>query len=292
MKHPWKHALVVAVLGITGAFDTVARAQIQYKTGQHVMPFYEGWRKNADGTYDMIFGYYNLNWEEDLYIPIGPDNSISGAPGGPDQGQPTIFFRRKDVTPPGERREQFVFQVRLPKEWTPTQQVVWTLTANGKTDRVIATLMPVEEVDDIIIAENRGGALIPENKPPTIDLSASATTVALPTPVTLTAIFSDDGLPKPRKTPVSSVPGVAPRPPKGPLVKWVYYRGPGLGAVTFEPARTPITSGKATVKTTATFTQPGTYVLRAWAEDGALYATKEVTITVTGRPSTQGQGAR
>lgn len=292
MRHVKKYALVAMTVGFISGLGAVAGAQIQYRTGQHVMPFYEGWIRNGDGTIDMIFGYYNLNWEEDLQIPVGPDNSFTGVPGGPDQGQPTIFFRRKDVQPPGERREQFVFRVRLPKDWGRTQEATWTLRANGRIDKVVATLMPVEEVDSVIIAENRGGGIIEGNQPPTVELSASATYVALPNSVTLTAVFADDGLPKPRATPRATVPGVAPRPPRGPLVKWIYYRGPSVDAVRFEPDRAPITTTSATVKTVATFTQPGTYVLRAWAEDGPLYDTKNVTITVTGQAAAQDRGAR
>ena len=38
-----------------------------------------------------------------------------------------------------------------------------------------------------------------------------------------------------------------------------------------------------------TFDEPGTYVLRGRADDGALYADEEVTITVTPRPISKPQ---
>ena len=63
-------------------------------------------------------------------------------------------------------------------------------------------------------------------------------------------------------------------------VKWVYYRGPGVGLVKFDPERSAVTEGQATTK--VTFKQPGTYMLRAFADDGALIATSEVTVTVKG----------
>jgi hypothetical protein len=37
--------------------------------------------RNADGSFDMVFGYFNRNWEEQLSIPAGPDNMVE--PGGP-----------------------------------------------------------------------------------------------------------------------------------------------------------------------------------------------------------------
>ena len=37
----------------------------------------------------------------------------------------------------------------------------------------------------------------------------------------------------------------------------------------------------------ATFSEPGTYILRALADDGALLGSDEVTVTVTGNARTQ-----
>ncbi len=59
---------------------------------------------------------------------------------------------------------------------------------------------------------------------------------------------------------------------------WTVWRGPGV--VTFEPVAVTVKDGKAV--TTATFTRPGTYILRARANDGELTDQKEFTVTVTG----------
>ena len=53
-----------------------------YDFGQEVVPAYEGWEQNDDGSFNLVFGTMNRNWEEELHIPIGPDNQIE--PGGPD----------------------------------------------------------------------------------------------------------------------------------------------------------------------------------------------------------------
>ena len=63
---------------------------------------------------------------------------------------------------------------------------------------------------------------------------------------------------------------------------WVVYRG-DAHAVTFEPRKIPVTDGKAS--TTVRFSAPGTYVLRAYADDGILVASKDVTVTVVSGPS-------
>src|SRR5687768_15264939 len=45
-------------------------------SGQPVIPIFEGWYERPDGTFDLCFGYFNLNTEEVLDIPLGPDNFI------------------------------------------------------------------------------------------------------------------------------------------------------------------------------------------------------------------------
>ena len=65
-------------------------AQQSYATGQNIAPAYEGWERNDDGSFNLVFGYMNRNWEEVIDVPVGPENRIE--PGGPDQGQPTHFY--------------------------------------------------------------------------------------------------------------------------------------------------------------------------------------------------------
>ena len=44
--------------------------------GQPVIPIFEGWFPNPDGTITMSFSYFNLNSEEAVDIPLGPGNFI------------------------------------------------------------------------------------------------------------------------------------------------------------------------------------------------------------------------
>jgi hypothetical protein len=57
-------------------------------TGEAVYPAFEGWGPLKDGTNALLLGYFNRN-KEAVDVPIGPDNRIE--PGGPDYGQPTHF---------------------------------------------------------------------------------------------------------------------------------------------------------------------------------------------------------
>ena len=67
-------------------------------------------------------------------------------------------------------------------------------------------------------------------------------------------------------------------------VRWVHYRG--QGTVSFSPRQTPFPPGQDAVydletTTVATFSHPGTFMLRAVAYDGDLYVAKNITVQVT-----------
>src|ERR1044071_4362674 len=76
---------------------------LTYSKGQNISPAYEGWEQEADGSRYFVFGYLNRNWEEEIDIPVGPDNGFNV--GKADQGQPTHFL---------PRRNRFVFRVKVP----------------------------------------------------------------------------------------------------------------------------------------------------------------------------------
>jgi len=277
--------IVVAV--ISGAVRTqqlpTSIPQTKFASGQNIVPYFEGWIRNADGSFDMVFGYFNRNWEEQLAIPAGPENLIE--PGGPDRGQPTFFL---------PRRQSWVYRVRVPSDFGK-QVVTWTIKANGKTEKAYGELLPVQEITERIIMTrgnlNRGED--DPNKPPVVTITPVAG-ASVNAAVTLTANVSDDGLPKPRATVVrprttasdgtiraqaNSSGGARPR---GLNVTWMQIRGPAK--VTFEPAGSlAVVDGKAGA--TARFTEPGTYVLRATANDGALSTRADVTISVAPKPS-------
>src|SRR5258707_762193 len=104
-------------------FTNLSVAQIHYASGQNVVPVFEGWERNADGSFNMVFGYMNRNYEEEVEAPIGPNNKLE--PGEADQNQPTHFY---------PRRQEFVFKVKVPAGWGD-KDVVWTLISHGKTEK-------------------------------------------------------------------------------------------------------------------------------------------------------------
>ena len=292
-------ALVVLaglLLGLLAQDAGAQRMRRAYDFGQEVVPAYEGWEQNPDGSFNLVFGTMNRNWEEELHIPIGPDNSIE--PGGPDQGQPTWFL---------PRRNRFLFRIRVPADFGD-QELVWTLTSpNGETKRAYGTLLPDYYMDNNVRMANNGAGVSGElfkNVGPVLDVHGEkARKVRVGQPVTLTAVAHDeDGLPAPRAMrpvdparPTSLTPIAA----RGLRLSWFVYRG-GV-PVTFDPVQakvwedtransnSPWGAGWETPEppphnkwvVQATFSEPGTYVLRCIAHDGGLGTHEDVTFVVT-----------
>lgn len=293
--------LVLAIVVVLGRLSPVG-AQSAFPRGQNIAPVYEGWEKNADGSFNLVFGYFNRNWEEEVDLPVGPDNSLS--PGLPDRGQPTHFL---------PRRNRFVFRVRVPRDFG-TGEVVWTLTSHGKTERAYATLKPDYFIDDVVIMNNLGGAGAAGggndtlgNKGPTLRVEGEGTRrVRVGQPVAVAAFATDDdGKPKRVAMPPATSRsrqggggGGTPNSATGLRLSWFVYRG--AGKVTFDPAQiavwedhrdganSPWAAGFTTPpsppggkwETHATFAAPGTYVLRCLASDGALLTFQDVTFVV------------
>ncbi|HEX8027753.1 MAG TPA: hypothetical protein VF491_04785 [Vicinamibacterales bacterium] len=180
------------------AYQTASTQMLSYSRGQNISPAFEGWEKNADGSYNMMFGYMNRNWEEEPDIPIGPDNNLS--PGPADQGQPTHFQ---------PRRNRFVFKVRVPADWGK-KELVWTLTVKGKTEKAFASLREDSLVDNLVQASEQGaigaGVSSPEiraNVAPEITIDTGERRAQIGQPLTLVAVAKDDGVPRPRFGPDS-----------------------------------------------------------------------------------------
>ena len=264
-----KRLATLGFLVVIGALCAVgpspAAAQVRYLRGQNIAPVFEGWRRNADGTIRMYFGYLNRNYEETIDIPVGPANGFE--PGDPDRGQPTHFLTR---------RMRFLFFVTVPKDWDPQRRLIWTLTVNGKTEKAHGWLQPEWEIDDGVIQMNIGGGSAPPDPPnaaPIINGTPDQT-AAVGRPLTLTVSATDDGTPKPRKRASGTVPGSA-----GVTLRWMQYRGPGT--VTFSRERSERIFGQPVELTTeATFPVPGTYVLRAMASDGLFESWHELDVVV------------
>ena len=243
--------------------------QLRHWTGQAVSPVYEGYDVNPDGSFNLWFGYMNRNYEEEPDIPIGPENFFE--PGG-DRGQPTHFQIR---------RQKDAFKVVVPKNFGD-QKIVWTLIVHGQTQQVAATLNPVWMIDRQRTTRGGNSEKVDSNTPPVVHIEPVEQTIELAATATLTVSATDDGLPQRMGKPV------------GMTIAWGKYRGPGT--VTFSPAKTRIVDGKSVA--TATFSEPGQYVLQAVVDDGSgelagnfgyhcCWTNAQVKITVKGGANDQ-----
>ena len=271
--------LALLIVGLT---TSTSEAQTKFNSGQNVQPVFEGWEKNPDGSFDFLFGYLNRNYRERPHVPVGANNHFS--PGDGDRGQPSHFY---------PRRQNYVFKVRVPADFGD-KDLVWTVTHAGRSDTAVGSLWPVWEVDEAVIKANRGmgisGSYV-DNHSPNIGLDGPDThAVSVGAAVTLVVVAGDDGIPGPnpeaaeRRGNRRGRPGpdqqniLNPRAAvaRGLSVTWLQHRGPA--PVSFSPMMPPLENGRAS--TIASFTAPGTYVLRAVADDTVLTAAVDVTVVV------------
>ena len=316
-------AAVLALAVMLVAAVAGAQTRFSYNSGQPLEPAYEGWMENPDGSFTLYFGYMNTNWQQEFDIAIGPENGFS--PGAADRGQPTHFY---------PRRNPFLFTVRVPKDFG-TQELVWTITANGVTRKAYASLRNDYLIDPQVISTEVGGDNgnlandLRTNLPPDLKVEGALTrTVKVGQALSLVAVAGDpDNLPPRRDgkmqpgvkhsarpaaparpgAPANS-PAVVYRPPvslvssagPGLHLSWIVYRGKA-SAARFTPDQMktwmdtraygnsmwsppydipePPADGRWTAD--VTFSEPGTYTLRAVASDGALFTYENVTVTVT-----------
>ena len=220
------------------------------ESGQSVTGAYEGWYPNPDGTSTMLIGYYNRNTKEILDIPTGPNNRIE--PGGPDQGQPTHFF---------PRRQWGVFTIVVPKDFGD-KRLTWTITANGQTTSIPLNLNPLWVVAPFKDASGNAAPVVrfePGGRtfegPPRG--AAQALKAGVGEAIALTAWVTDENSTRAQRG--GGRGGTAPV-----SISWSLFRGPA--DVMFDNARPRAEpDGKAAV--TAKFGAPGEYILRVQANN-------------------------
>jgi hypothetical protein len=250
---------VAALLYAAGLSGQGLPLEPPHNSGSGVTGAFEGWFKNPDGTFSLLLGYFNRNERQELDIPIGPSNRIE--PEGPDRGQPTHFLAG---------RQWGLFVVNVPADFGKNK-IAWTLSANGKTAVIPASLHPDYEISPF--TEAAVG-----NTPPVVRFEQSGASAQGPqgmiversasvgAPLTLAVWVADDA----KFTSSSSNRPKNLGPPV--VLRWTKYRGPGVVAFSQgKPAiekiedKSAAFSGKAT--TAVTFAEPGDYVLHLLAND-------------------------
>ena len=223
-------------------------------SGQPVIPLFDGYHQIEDGTYDFCFGYFNMNLDEVIDIPIGEDNFIE--PARFDGMQPTHFLQ----VPERNRRYFCVFTVNVPQEFAEGEErVVWTLRYDGQTYSVPGHKVSVHYVyENLEMTTGRVAPVLRFVEPS----SGEGRGRSGPTAGPVTTRVNE---PLPVTISVTPPEGID---PKAWRVLWSQHQGPGR--VTFSPEETRLEEGQTEATTAATFTEPGEYLLRLQAVDGAF----------------------
>lgn len=236
--------------------ETQFDVQLLRSSGGPVIPIFEGWYQNPDGTYELSFGYFNVNTEEALEAPLGPDNFIE--PAEFDGRQPTYF----DPVPEGDRRHWGVFTVTVPSDFGK-QDLVWTVRTSGQTLSVPGRLTRAPY--QLAGWEFPGRA----SMAPLLRWDPTGPVGRGPAGVTGVPRHAVVGVPRRLRAWTTRDP--AARDDERPInVKWFKHQGPGT--VTFaqrshriEPEAWAESNSWTDVATEVTFSDPGEHVLRALA---------------------------
>ena len=213
-------------------------------SGQHVIPLFEGWFPNDDGSYTLCFGYFNMNTEQQVEVPLGDANRIE--PAEFDGAQPTHF----DPVPAPEltrpyRHHWCVFSVEVPSDFG-RKDVIWTLETQGDELSVPGSLLPSYVLDE---TETFGrDAVAPylslNDNPPNFrgrrGLWEGPRQAKVGEPLPLIARVR--------------------HPEAGTWIYWTLHQGPN--SVEFSQAEMTLNVADGVATTTATFHEPGSYVLR------------------------------
>jgi hypothetical protein len=275
-------------------------------TGEAVYPAVEGWGPLKDGSNVLLIGYFNRN-KEPVDVAIGPDNRIE--PGGPDYGQPTHFLSGRQwgvfsITVPkdfGTKKLTWTLTANghtstvqfwlNPKYWIdfykngangnepprikfsptgpeligpPREKFVQTLTATVGQPLDLTAWAADQPPTTVFEAEGGGGGAGAANretrKPPVIE--------PLPAVIGGRVISGTPAAPG-----GGGAAAAAAREKRGDIqVVWKKYRGPGDVKIAQETINL-VNGGDAKkfleAKTTATFSAPGTYWLRAQVNDSS-----------------------
>jgi hypothetical protein len=324
-------SLLVAVACVAGAAVAIARQALPLEppkdAGMGITPAFEGWYQNEDGTYTLLVGFFNRNGKETFDIPIGPNNRIE--PGGPDMGQPTYFGVRRNwgvftIAVPkdfGNTKRYIWTIVANGKTASVPVGLIKGYQVEPFKDAAMGNTPPV-----VKFAENGKEFVGPPR-----GIAATYTT-AVNQPLTLTTWTTDKAGTDDEEGPAgggrgagrggaepagrsgakqagrgAAEPagdqaagrgrggrgGLTPPPPI--RVSWHKFRGPGT--VTFAEASPKVDiAGGGKASTTATFSAPGEYILRAQVNDRTgdggggfqcCWTNAHVKVTVTGTSTTK-----
>ena len=110
-------------------------AEVIRTKGQPVIPLFDGWFPNEDGSSTICFGFFNMNSQEALNVPMGESNYLETDYPGLDLSGvmlPTHF----DPLPPRYRHVFCAFSINVPAGFDSANRITWYLNSNRQKLKV------------------------------------------------------------------------------------------------------------------------------------------------------------
>jgi hypothetical protein len=222
-------------------------------SGRPIVPVFEGWFANEDGSYTLSFGYISMNLEEAVHIPVGPDNFIE--PAEFNGGQPTYF---KEIHP-FIRRPWNTFMIRVPADFGD-KRVVWTLRNHGETYSVPAHITRPDYIVETPIAPARAATGTAGAYAPRMRFDSSQPWVQGLAGTRWGPLSAKVG--QPLEIPVYVDRGETLNERPESWLWWLLYSGPGDVTFSEDEVRIELDgTGQGVGTTQVTFPEPGKYVL-------------------------------
>jgi K319-like protein len=238
-------ALTVTGLLVAGPLASTSQAQ----QNQPIYPAYDGFLKNADGSYTLSFAYFSHNADV-VTIPPGTTNAFAPAPG--DRQQPTVFK-------PGHWRFQCIMVVGPEFDGKMVWNLSYAGTTTGTSQRMLQSnwylVEGAEELKKIDFATAKRGVCL--NRAPIVRVlgvgrgEGAALSGAVGEQIALFGSIADEGLPRGKDL----------------VASWKQVSGPGQAK--FENSNV--------ARTHATFPSAGEYILELTATDSELTSTARIT---------------
>ena len=214
-------------------------AQVIRPSGQPVIPLFDGWYPNEDGSATMCFGFFNMNTEQALDIPLGSANYLSD-----DRFEaqlPTHF----DPLPPRYRHVFCAFSITVPGDFG--EKIRWHLTSAGQELSVPGHLIPAYVMDEPV-SDGRGDVAPLVRTQPRGEAIRGRTGIHHPilletkvnNPLLLRAWVDHTDLQV--------------------WVGWAHHSGPG--EVFFDRKEYEMETGEGPTEILARFSEPGSYIVR------------------------------
>lgn len=213
-------------------------AEVIRDRGQPVIPLFDGWYPNPDGTRTLCFGFFNMNREEALSIPLGENNYLSS------NKYATTLPTHFDPLPPRYRHVFCAFTVTVDEEFGINDKIYWHLNSNGQQLKVPGHTLSAYVLDEPV-SDGRGDIA------PTISIGAQ-------TAQGRTGLHVEDEVAAQVGKPTKLSATIS-HPLDEVWVGWAKHSGPG--EVSFTEKEYEMTAGNQ-AQTEVTFSLPGQYVVR------------------------------